>query len=158
MTASQSSELIDGRTYYGYTISIPASVTIYEGNVKFSISLLNIQNQVLNTYQGTLVINPACAIPDETTITQAQYDALLQYVLSATQNKAFIQNVIFVFDDNSIPNDLTRFQDGQVFFNKDHNQFYKLVNGQLVVYSIFNPENTFLTVEDSPYVIPEEDR
>lgn len=158
LTAAQANEVIDGVKYYGWSISLSAAVTIYEGEVSFSISIVNLQNDVLNTYNGKLVINPAGIIPDETMISVSQYEALLRYVLSATQNKSEIRNVIFVFDDSSIPESFTRFQDGQVFFNESSSKFYKLVNGSLVEYVIFNPDDKFVTTEDTEYVIPPEDR
>ena len=158
LTASQATEVIDGTRYYGWSVTLSAAITIYEGIVLFTISILNLQGDVLNTYNGKLVINPAGIIPDETMISVSQYEALLRYVLGATQNKAELQNVIFVFDDESVPESLARFQDGQVFFNESNNKFYKLVNGSLVEYVIFNPDNTYLTVESTEYVIPPEDR
>lgn len=73
---------VEGEEKSGWLVSIPAAVTIYEGNVKFSVSILNLQGQTLFTYQGKLVINPAAIVPDETKITYSQYEALLQYILT----------------------------------------------------------------------------
>lgn len=72
---------VEGEEKSGWLVSIPAAVTVYEGNVKFSVSILNLQGQTLFTYQGKLVINPAVIVPDTTTITYSQYEALLQYIL-----------------------------------------------------------------------------
>lgn len=158
LTASESGENIDGTYYKGWSVPISSNVTLYEGNVLFTINLLNTQSQVLNTYNGKLVINPAPIIPDSTTITVAQYEALLQYVLGATQNKAEVNNIIYVFSDSTRPESFSNFTDGQIFFNESNNKFYKLSNGALVEYTIFNPEDEFLTLEDHDYVIPPEDR
>lgn len=79
---------VEGEEKSGWLVYIPASVTLYEGNVKFSVSILNLQGQTLFTYEGKLVINPATIVPDETRITYSQYNALLQYILSVSVNGA----------------------------------------------------------------------
>lgn len=75
-----------GTEYSGWKITIPAAVTLYEGIVTFSISVLNLENQVLFTYRNKLTINPSVVVPDTTTITYAQYQALLQYIQSVEQS------------------------------------------------------------------------
>lgn len=54
--------------------------------------------------------------------------------------------------------DLTDFANGQVFYNTTDKKFYQLQDNEIVLYEIFNPNDTFVTVEDEPYVIPPEDR
>lgn len=76
-------QTIDGEEYSCYLFTIPAAVTIYEGNVQLSIRLLDLNDNTLFTYQTTLVINPSAGqITDDTTIKLAQYNSLLQYIQS----------------------------------------------------------------------------
>lgn len=156
LTATDKVDSIEGVEYNGWEVSISANVTQYEGDVNFSVSLLNVQGHVLNSYEGVLVINPAVVIPDETTITRAQYEALLQYVLSRTIGKADVDHVILVVD--ALPENLAPFQNGQIFLLEPTRVFYKLSNGSLEEYDIFNPGSEFVTVEDHDYIIPPEDR
>lgn len=53
---------------------------------------------------------------------------------------------------------LSSFEEGQVFFDKQNKVFYRKVNGSLENYDIFNPGDTYVTVEDHDYIIPEEDK
>lgn len=82
ITPTAKTESIFGTTYSGWSVSIPAAVTIYEGLVVFSITVLNLQSQVLFTYRGKLTINPSAIIPDVTSISYNQYESLLQYILT----------------------------------------------------------------------------
>ena len=79
---TSSNKNIDGITYNGWNISLSSAVTLYEGLVYFSIQALNLSNQILFTYRDKLVINPSIIVPDTTTITYAQYLAILQYIES----------------------------------------------------------------------------
>ena len=82
ITPTTKTESIFGTTYSGWSVSIPSAVTIYEGQVIFSVTVLNLQSQILFTYRGKLTINPSAIIPDITSITYNQYQTLLQYILS----------------------------------------------------------------------------
>lgn len=82
LAAQQSTQTIAGVEYSGWLLTITASVTVYEGIVKFSVDALDLYNRQLFTYQGKLVINPSSIIPNETKITYAQYQNLLNYIKS----------------------------------------------------------------------------
>lgn len=74
---------IGEETYDGYLFTIGAEITAYEGNVKFSLNVIDGYNHSLFTFRTTLTINPSSVIPDETKISVAQYNNLLQYIASA---------------------------------------------------------------------------
>ena len=150
IVALPKTEEIDGNTYKGWEVSIPASVTIYAGVVKFSVSAVALDNSTLFTYACDLVINPSSAIPNETQISLSQYNALVQLVNQKTSK----ENVIYVIVTREGV-DTSLFLEGQIFFVKNENKFYKLQSGQLVEYTIFDPDQTYVTVESTPYNIPE---
>ena len=99
IAGSVDTETIEDITYSGFSVSISAAITIYEGFVKFSLAASNLQSDVLFTYQTLLTINPSSAVPSTTAITLAQYQALLAYIqsvdsalkewVSAFSNKTF---------------------------------------------------------------------
>ena len=80
----------------------------------------------------------------------------LQMLLAYIATKNNISTAIVVKETR--PLNLSDYNEGQLFFIKADNLFYELVNGQLVEFDIFNPSETFLTVEENEYVIPVEDR
>lgn len=82
LTPIATTKSIFEKLYKGWEITLPASVTIYEGIVNFSIAILNLQNETLFTFRGKLTINPSIIVPDVTAITYAQYQSLLQYIVS----------------------------------------------------------------------------
>lgn len=82
ITGSVDTETIEDITYSGFSVSISAAITIYEGFVKFSLAASNLQSEVLFTYQTLLTINPSSAVPNTTAITLAQYQSLLAYIQS----------------------------------------------------------------------------
>lgn len=75
-------EEIRGKIYAGYEIPILANVTVFEGKVEFSLGIRNLEEQVLFTYKTNITINPSTIVPDETTISVAQYEAILNYINS----------------------------------------------------------------------------
>lgn len=150
IVALPNTQVIDGTTYKGWTVSIPASVTVYEGEVKYSVNAIALDNRSLFTFQGSFTVNPSSAIPNATQISLSQYNALLQLV----NQKAAKDNVIYVVTTKSLI-DTTAFLEGQIFFVKDETKFYKITNGELVEYVIFNPDEEFVTVESTPYEIPD---
>ena len=54
--------------------------------------------------------------------------------------------------------DISEFDDGQIFYSQATKLFYQKDGNQLADYVIFDPGDTFVTVESTPYVIPPEDR
>ena len=138
-----STKTIDGVTYHGWTLYIPASATIYEGNVGVSITIVNLQQQVLFTYKGKLVINPSTVVPDETTITYSQYQSLLQLVL---QKPAALQT--FIVFENIQGADLSQYDDGQLFYDKTAQQFFILEDGALEEYTAIDINLNYATDED----------
>ena len=62
----------------GYSITLTEAQTLYAGNIKLSLKLIDLQSHVLCTYQVTLKINPTSYNPNTTNITEAQYNSLLQ--------------------------------------------------------------------------------
>lgn len=104
LTPIATTKNIFDKVYKGWEISLPLSVTIFEGLVAFSVTVLNLQNVVLFTYNGKLTINPSIINPDVTNITYAQYQALLQYIISVIGNDEVglpIKRVIATFNTNS---------------------------------------------------------
>lgn len=87
---------------------------------------------------------------------EADISAMLNNFADALARKLNIRNGIVVLHD--IPQDLSGYEEGQIFFIETENKFYKLVSGQLQETNIFDPGNTYVTAEDHDYVIPPEDR
>lgn len=86
LTPVAKTQYVNDIEYKGWEITISSAVTIFCGLVKFSINIINIDSQVLFTYENKLTINPSVIVPNETTITYAQYQALLQYIISIIGN------------------------------------------------------------------------
>lgn len=142
-TPITTTKTVEGVRYSGWNVSIPADATVYEGSVSLSITVVNLQQQTLFTYKGKLVINPSSAIPNETKITYAQYQSLLELVL---QKPAPLQT--FLVFDNVLEVDLTQYDDGQIFYDKESNAFYILTNGQLEPYTAIDYSFDFATDQD----------
>ena len=123
---------IEGVTYSGWTLSIPASATVYEGKVGLSISVTNLQQQTLFTYEYMLVINPSSVVPNETTITYAQYQSLLQLVL---QKPSLVQTIAVVPDITDDLFNVEALDEGQIIYSKEQENFYIYTGGELSVYA-----------------------
>lgn len=78
LAGTQSTFTVDDTEYDGYEVSLAESVTIYAGNLKMNLKLLDLADNVLCTYQVKLKVNPTGYEPNTTFITEAQYNALLQ--------------------------------------------------------------------------------
>ena len=72
------SQEVGQSTLDGYIISLAESVTRQAGNLKLNLKLIDLQDNVLCTYQVTLKVNKTGYEPSTTHITEAQYNALLQ--------------------------------------------------------------------------------
>ena len=89
ITPTNDTETIDGVSYSGFVWSISANVTAFEGLVYFSLKATTLGGlNTLFTYLGKIVINPASAIPNETKINVAQYEALRDLVLQVLNDAA----------------------------------------------------------------------
>ena len=95
-TPISKSEEIKTKLYNGWEVKIGSAITIYEGLVNFSVSALNLQNQVLFTYRNKLTINPSIITPNVTTITYEQYENLLEYINSEFQNNINFQTNVAI--------------------------------------------------------------
>lgn len=73
------------QTYDGFSFTLTEAQTLYAGILKANIKLINLQGAILCTYQVELKINPTGYNPNETHITEAQYNSLLQSLKSDYQ-------------------------------------------------------------------------
>lgn len=145
---------INGEQYDGFVITLTSAQTLYPGKLDMAIKLLAVNGDTLFTYTTTFVINDTPYDPDETTISVAQYQALLQLIGQKTP----IPNSLFTLNTRTGVN-LSHFSEGQIFYVKDECKFYQLTNGVLVEYLLGNPEQTnFVEREEEPYEIPPEDQ
>ena len=78
----QDNQLLFNEPIDGYTIIFTEAQTYLAGNLKVNLKLIDLQGHVLCSYQVTLKINPTGYNPDETNITEAQYNSLLQSLQS----------------------------------------------------------------------------
>ena len=111
LTGTPDTQEINGVEYSGWTLNISAAITAYEGLVVFSVSALNLQNATLFTFKSKLVINPSDAIPDETKITVAQYESLVQLYLSIAGDYVTREQLQAVLD--GVESELTEVDIGQ---------------------------------------------
>lgn len=124
-----------------------------DGEATLTIYLYDGNGNIAASGQVLIPIEDTDYNEDDTVVlTQAQYNSLL----NALASKANVSSCIIVADEK--PQILTPYQEEQIFFTKDDKKFYQIQNGALVEYILFNPEDTFLTVEDHDYVIPQGDR
>ena len=124
-----------------------------DGEATLTIYLYDGQGNIAASGQVKIAIEDTDYNENDVVIlTQAQYNSLLNALASKTN----VSNSILVVDEQ--PQILTPYQEEQIFFVKADKKFYQITNGVLVEYVLFNPENTFLTVEEDEYVIPPEDR
>ena len=82
LVASQVTDESDEDYGEGYAITLTEGQTYLAGNLKMNLRLVDLQGHVLCTYQVTLKINPTAYDPNETNITEAQYNSLLQSLRS----------------------------------------------------------------------------
>lgn len=62
----------------GYSITLTEAQTLYAGDLKMNLKLVDLQDHILCTYQVTLRINMTSYDPTRINITQAQYNSLIQ--------------------------------------------------------------------------------
>lgn len=81
---------VSGVQRTGYTITLTQAETRLAGNLKVNLKLVNLQGGILCSYQGTYKINPTAYSPNDTLISQAQYNSFLQTLASfISRNEAF---------------------------------------------------------------------
>lgn len=142
----------DDHTMFKYVLNDEWYCAI-DGEATLTIYLYDGNGDIAASGQVLIPIEDTDYNEDDTVVlTQAQYNSLL----AAISLKLNVASGIVVVEQ--LPQILTPYQEGQIFYNDGDKKFYKLTNGQLVEYIIFNPNDTFLTIENSEYVIPPEDR
>lgn len=125
-TAEIDSDVINEESYNGYYFTIPVSATLYAGIVKMNLKLLDLNDKVLCTYQVSLRINPTGYQPDATTITEAQYNLLLQS-LNGYQGK-YAKGNVRSYDTLAAANeDLENLGAGQMVIVKNNNEVRLMV-------------------------------
>ena len=120
ITPTTANQTIDARNYSGWVVSIPSAVTVYEGIVKFSVSVSDLNDNVLFTYEGKLIINPSSVVPNETKILLSQYQSLLNLV---NQKNAITSSIVATNNISAL--DLSGYEVGQIFFDKSTEYFYE---------------------------------
>lgn len=85
---------VDGTSYSGRRITLTQAQTLYAGKLFMSLRLVDLSNNILYTIERELTVNPSVFEPTEQTITQAQYNSLVQS-LASYQVKYALNNVRF---------------------------------------------------------------
>lgn len=108
------SQDVDGTEYSGYSITITAAQTAQAGILGMSLYLLSLDQTVLTTYRKEFSVNPTGYIPEETAITEAQYDSLLS-TLAGYQLRYVLGNVRAYQSLGDAEEDYANLADGQIF-------------------------------------------
>lgn len=82
----------DGTIYNGFSFVLTQAETLYDGELNVSISIRDLNNNVLYSYAQTLTINKSVVDPDIEAITLAQYNSIVQ-ALNSYQQKYVAKNV-----------------------------------------------------------------
>lgn len=124
---------IDGTFYNGFLIELTEAQLLLAGNLLFNLRLKDLNNLVLATYEYTFKINPTSYLPDETKITEAQYQLLLQS-FNSFQIKYAKANVRFYESRELANEDVVNLAEGQNVFILINNKVvpFKKQNGVLV--------------------------
>lgn len=131
---------IGDREYDGYVITLTDAVTYLSGNLKVNVKAIDINSNVLCTYQVTLKVNPTGYEPNETTITESQYNSLLSSLNSYLLKIDGVDN-----HSNESIGGIKTFVDGikaDHYYTSDGYQVFNLYNGNVEQfgYSGFNLE------------------
>lgn len=100
---------VSGIQRTGYTITLTQAETRLAGNLKVNLKLVNLQGGILCSYQGTYKINPTAYSPDDTLISQAQYNSFLQTLasfVSRTEAYSEFQEKLIAGDNITIENNV----------------------------------------------------
>lgn len=152
-------ELELGSFYTQYKGDVFISLQGYQGGINF------VQNPATGIYSisGTPTIIATGSI--KISIRYApqfvgsgeQQNVDLQSIMAAMGDKLNIIDGILVLNTLPQEEDYDNYTNGQIIYVKDVNKFYKFVDGEPVEYIIFNNQG-FVSVEQSDFVIPPEDR
>ena len=114
--------------YEGYIVSLSEAVTYLAGNLKMNLKLIDIDDNVLCTYQITLKVNKTGYEPNETTITEAQYNALLEslnsYVLKNERYTHYYPIYLSESTGTLTPAQIVALNEKDVFIYKDLECYY----------------------------------
>lgn len=108
----------DGTTYNGFSFVLTQAETLYEGKLKVSIQLSDINDKVLYSYKTTLTINSSVLQPNEIKITLAQYNSIVK-ALSSYQQKFVVPNVRYYDTWQDVLNDMSNLATNQVVIYTD---------------------------------------
>ena len=81
---------------------------------------------------------------------------IIERLIAQLASKLNIRNGIVVLEHLS--DAISGYDEGQIFYIEDTRKFYRLQSGQLVEYNIFDPDDSYVTIENHDFVIPPEDR
>lgn len=153
-------------------LSLSSYYCQYKGDV--SIALQGYEGGVTMTYNqetGLYEVSGTPTIQGCAPINFAVYYSPYFQSANQSQNVTMQQLLALIgtkMDDNSshiirvVPTtaelDISEFDEGQIFYSQSTKQFYQKVENTLVDYVIFNPGDTFVSVEGTDYVIPPGDR
>lgn len=122
----------DGTTYNGFSFVLTQAETLYDGELNVSISIRDLNNNVLYSYAQTLTINKSVVDPDTETITLAQYNSIIQ-ALNSYQQRFSARNVRAYDSLSDANNDLNNLSTNQYVLVKENGYFNVYVkNGQLL--------------------------
>lgn len=86
-------ELVNNVLYNGYKVTLTQAQTMYPGTLKSAFKILDLNSHTLFTYEYDFLINPTDAILSETMISSAQYNALVQSLLSYA-TKTYVDQLV----------------------------------------------------------------
>lgn len=108
----------DGTTYNGFSFVLTQAETLYEGKLRVSIQLSDINNNVLYSYKTALTINSSVLQPNEITITLAQYNSIVK-ALNSYQQKYVVPNVRYYDTWQDVQNDISNLALNQIVIYTD---------------------------------------
>lgn len=112
----------DGTIYNGFSFVLTQAETLFEGELNVSISIRDINNNILYSYAQTLTINKSVLDPDTETITLAQYNSIIQ-ALNSYQQKFVAKNVRAYNSLNDANNDLSNLATNQYVLVNENGYF-----------------------------------
>ena len=117
----------DGNNYSGFSFVLTQAQTLYSGILKVSISIKDVNDNLLYSYKQDLTINATVSEPEEQTITLAQYNSLVK-ALNSLQEKYSSNNVRGY---SSTPSDFESIATAQIYFVNESGllQGYSKISG-----------------------------
>lgn len=86
---------VGGESLNGYLITLTSAQTVYPGTLKTAFKVTNPSNVTLYTYEYEFQVNPTDYEPDESTITNAQYEQLVESLTSYAL-KSYVESIRLV--------------------------------------------------------------